>query len=143
MADQRLAKAVNDRSILTHLRRHGQATRADLARAMQLAPASVTRLTADLIARGLVLERPADPAARAGREAGRPGVDLCLNPGGAYYLGVEIGVTVLRLAVVNLLGQVAHLAEQPLDSADLAHVVAAIAAQAGRLIPDNRFAGRV
>jgi DNA-binding MarR family transcriptional regulator len=45
---------VNRSAILAHLGAHGPASRADLARALNVSPALMTALTKDLIAYGLL-----------------------------------------------------------------------------------------
>ena len=57
MADQTLAKEVNERQILRFLRLCGSASRADIARHLEVTPASVTRLVNGLALRGLVRAR--------------------------------------------------------------------------------------
>lgn len=102
MADQTLAKYVNELRILTMLRMEGQATRADIARRLRLTPATITRLINGLVRRGLVADVPEPPSAGLLRERGRPGVSVALNPEGGYFLGVEIGVGLLRYALIDL-----------------------------------------
>ena len=50
----------------------------------------------------LLNEAVVNPSAAPTRELGRPGVALTLNPTGHYFLGVEIGVAVVRLALVDM-----------------------------------------
>lgn len=102
MADQTLARLLNERSIMTMLRTEGLTSRAEMARRLALTPATITRLVADLTQRELVREvrHPARDA--VAREPGRPAVGVALNPAGAYFLGVEIGVGVLRFALLDL-----------------------------------------
>src|SRR5208337_133522 len=101
MADQTLARYVNELSILTMLRVHGASTRAEIARRLSITPATVTRLVSDLSRRELlreVREREKDGEVR---ELGRPGVRIELNSEGAYFLGVELDVGVLRYGALD------------------------------------------
>jgi predicted NBD/HSP70 family sugar kinase len=102
MADQTLARYVNEFRILSMLRVSGQATRAEIARRLSLTPATITRLIASLSERDLVCEVQDAPRLAQPREPGRPGVGVALNPEGAYFLGVEVGVGNLRLALIDL-----------------------------------------
>ena len=104
MANQSLVRHVNERRLLGALRIAGPLSRAELARRLSLTRASVTGMVDDLFARGFVVE---DAAALADgrRDAGRPGIALRLAPGGAYFLGVEIGVGIIRLALIDLTGR--------------------------------------
>jgi predicted NBD/HSP70 family sugar kinase len=80
-----LAPSFNARRILSALRRHRVASRADLARNLQITPSTVTRLTGDLIAQGLVVER--DEPIRTGQK-GYPARLLELAPLGLCTAGV-------------------------------------------------------
>lgn len=102
MADQTLARYVNELGVLTALRTEGAVSRADLARRLSLTPATITRIVSDLAGQGLVREAAKPAQAGAAREVGRPGIGISLNPAGAYFLGVEIGVGVMRFALLDL-----------------------------------------
>lgn len=144
MADQTLARFVNERGILTLLRIQGPSSRADMARQLSLTPATVTRLVAEMMERGLVGEQPRGEAPEAGREPGRPGVAIALAPDGAYFLGVEIGVGVLRFALLDLAARVAAASEHPVPkSTSPEAIVALIAGEAASLAADPRYAGRI
>lgn len=101
LADQTLARYVNERRILTLLRVQGPMSRADAARQLGLTRATITHLVESLSGRNLIAElrskRPTSPR----REPGRPGVTITLNPEGGYFLGVEIGVGVMRFALLD------------------------------------------
>ncbi len=79
------------RQVFDHVRAHGRAARADVARALGISAASVTTLTADLIALGLL--REVEGVALDGREAarGRPPVALEIVPEGRHVIGVKLG----------------------------------------------------
>lgn len=101
MANQSLVRHINERRLLSALRVYGPLPRAELARRLSLTRASVTGMVDDLVARRLVEERPArDDGQR--RDVGRPGIDIALAPDGAHFLGVEIGVGVMRFALLDL-----------------------------------------
>ncbi len=143
MADQTLARYVNERGILTLLRVQGAASRAEMARQLQLTPATVTRVVAEMMERGLVHELPPG-AVREGREPGRPAVAVALAPGGAYFLGVEIGVGVVRFALLDLAAKVTLASERLISRVtEPDAIVAMIAAELAALSADPRFAGRI
>lgn len=144
MADQSLARLVNERGILTLLRTAGPRSRADLARQLALTPATVTRLVAELMERGLAREVARSDAPASMREPGRPSVGVALAPEGAYFLGVEIGVGVLRFALLDLAAKVAAASEHAIPRATPPEaIVASIAKEAGALAADTRFNGRI
>lgn len=111
MYERALVRLSNERRILTLLRIQGPMTRADMARRLSLTPATLTNLVEAMLGRDLVA---VSPAARRGErgELGRPGADVALSPTGAYFLGVEIGVGIIRLALLNLALEVVAQAEQ-------------------------------
>ncbi len=144
MADQTLAKHVNELSILTMLRTQSPASRADIARRLAVTPATITRLVAALIERELVQEVRGPGQTATTRDVGRPGVGIALNPHGAYLLGVEIGVGVLRYAVLDLAASVVASSETPAPKAITpAAAIQAIAGQVATLQDDARFRGRI
>ncbi|AEV82152.1 Hexokinase-2 [Actinoplanes sp. SE50/110] len=77
-------------------------SRASVAALTGLTRATVSALTDDLIAGGLLVER--DPPPRTG--AGRPAAGLALTAAGPAGLGLEIGVDYLAACVVYLTGAV-------------------------------------
>ncbi|WP_448950351.1 ROK family protein [Labrys neptuniae] len=136
MADQTLARYVNERRILTQLRLQGPMSRAALARRLGLTPATITNLVENLTAGSLLIEKPAAREDGARRDVGRPGVDIALNPKGGYFLGAEIGVGVVRFALLDLaLGVVDSRTARLIQPIEPEAVVAAIAAYARGLKP--------
>jgi predicted NBD/HSP70 family sugar kinase len=102
MTSQIFIRNMNERRVLTLLRKEGSLSRAEIARRLSLTRSGVTYLVDALLEQNLVNEATANPAATPSRELGRPGVALTLNPTGHYFLGVEIGVAVVRLALVDM-----------------------------------------
>ena len=144
MADQTLARYVNELSILTMLRTHGAATRADMARRLSITPATVTRLVSELSRRELLREIGERATNGAVREPGRPGVSVELNSKGAYFLGVEIDVGVLRYALLDLSASVVGSSEVRVSkSTKPATVVGKIVDFVETLERESRFKGKV
>ncbi len=77
------------RQVFDHVRAHGRAARADVARALGISAASVTAMTADLLALGLLREVDVPLEREAGR--GRPPVALEVVPEGRHVIGVKLG----------------------------------------------------
>lgn len=146
MADQTLAKFVNELRILTLLRTQGQTTRADIARRLRLTPATITRLINNLAGRHLVrdVQEPPNLGLSQPREPGRPGVSVELDAEGAYFFGVEIGVGIIRFALVNMRTEV-------VDSRELSvkapltpeQAVNTIAGHLEAVLQDQRYGGKV
>lgn len=144
MADQTLAKFVNERNILTMLRQNGGASRASISRALSLTPATISRLTADMQKRGLLHEVPTSASLASEREPGRPGIDVAVNPAGAYFMGVEIGVAVMRLVLIDLCARVVETREEPLDRRITPEESVATIARAHRgFASDPRYRGKI
>jgi len=144
MADQTLARYVNELSILTMLRTRGAATRADMARRLSITPATVTRLVSELSRRELLREVGERATNGAVREPGRPGVGIELNSEAAYFLGVEIDVGVLRYALIDLSASLVASSEVSAPrSAKPATVVGKIADFVRTLERESRFKRKV
>jgi predicted NBD/HSP70 family sugar kinase len=144
MADQTLAKFINELRVLTLLRTDGEATRADMARRLKLTPATITRLVTSLARRHLVRDIQDAPDLSQPREAGRPGVSVALNAQGAYFLGVEIGVGIMRFALVDMRTDVVESAEVSVTASfGPRQAVAAIAAHLARLMENQQYRGRI
>jgi predicted NBD/HSP70 family sugar kinase len=114
MANQSLVRYVNARRVVTLLRIEGPLPRADIARRLALTRSTITNVVDDLLRRKLVAEMPQQKV-EGRRELGRPGINVRLNPAGAYFLGAEIDVGVVRVALLDLAGNVA---ERRMVSAD-------------------------
>ncbi len=97
-----LVRLSNERRILTLLRVQGPMTRAEMARRLALTPATLTNLVEALMGRDLVVVAPTARRDGDRAELGRPGFNVSLSPTGAYFLGVEIGIGVIRFALLNL-----------------------------------------
>ena len=114
MRDQRKLSASADTRggnagrVLRFLFTGGPTTRAALARGLGLTRAALTDLAGGLVAAGLLEEDQAE--APSGR--GRPGQLIRLKPDAAHFVGVEIGVGRLVVAVLDLNGRVRGRAEQ-------------------------------
>jgi predicted NBD/HSP70 family sugar kinase/biotin operon repressor len=89
----------NRRQLLDTLRRHGSASRAQLARLTGLSRSTVSTLVADLQASGLVVER--EPDARAPQQ-GRPPTLLTLDRSAGLVLGVDFGHEHVHVAIADL-----------------------------------------
>jgi len=110
MADQTLARYVNELNVLTLLRTKGPTSRASLSRQLELTPATMSRLVGEMARRGLLREADGSPNNPDSRAPGRPGVEIGIDPGGAAFLGVEIGVGIVRFCLLDL-------AAAPVDTA--------------------------
>jgi predicted NBD/HSP70 family sugar kinase len=94
-------QTLNRLSVLKAIRRHGPVSRTELPGLTGLSGGTITQLTGDLLARGLVLEtRSTD------KRPGRPRIDLSINAGAGIVIGVSIaGPGLVAVRFVDLLGE--------------------------------------
>ncbi len=108
----------NTSLVLRLFLRHGTLTRAALTRLTGLSATTITNLVADLLEDGLLAEL--GPEVDPGRSgAGRPPVAVRLVPERRLALGVQFGIGVVNVGLVDLLGhsgpvvRVPHALDEP------------------------------
>lgn len=94
-----LLRGLNYRAVFERLASDGPSARSDLARALDLSGASVTRLVDGLLGAGLVIE-----GERVASRAGRRRTLLDLNPRAAVIAGLSIRARTVRLLLADLKG---------------------------------------
>ncbi|MBO2445123.1 ROK family transcriptional regulator [Actinomadura nitritigenes] len=94
--------------VLRLIREDGVATRADLGRVTGLSRPAVASRVAELVARGLVVERADGPST-----GGRPPARLAFNAAGGAVLVANLGQSRGQLAVCDLAGRVLAQADAP------------------------------
>jgi DNA-binding transcriptional ArsR family regulator len=90
----------NRRQLLDALRRHGSASRADLARHTGLSRSTVSTLIAELQASGMVKEH--EPADGRVSQQGRPPTLLTLDRSAGLVLGIDFGHEHVHVAIADL-----------------------------------------
>jgi predicted NBD/HSP70 family sugar kinase len=98
-------------AILARLGAQGPASRADLARSLDVSPALITQLVKELISDGLVDEREHSPS-----QGGRPGRILGLVSSAGHAIGLKIAPDHLAFVEVELDGTVIRSAQESFDS---------------------------
>ncbi|MEI5674377.1 MULTISPECIES: ROK family transcriptional regulator [Nocardioides] len=100
MNGENRSRGAGRRQVLAALGDHGPASRVDLGRRTGLSSSAISAVSQDLIAEGLVRERPAAVAeGQERRGRGRPAYLLSLVPPAGIVAGVDIGNTHVRVAV--------------------------------------------
>ncbi len=89
----------NRRTLVDALRRHGSASRAELARTTGLSRSTVSTLVADLQAGGLVIEQETDQRVP---QKGRPPTLLTLDRSAGLVLGIDFDHDHVRVAIADL-----------------------------------------
>jgi predicted NBD/HSP70 family sugar kinase len=102
---------VNRSAILAHLGAHGTASRADLARALNVSPALMTQLTKDLITEGLLVELEHSPS-----QGGRPARMLGLVSTAGRAVGVKVVADHVAFVEVGIDGTMVRSASEPFDA---------------------------
>jgi predicted NBD/HSP70 family sugar kinase len=97
-----VAASPNERSVLELVRRQPGVGRAELARLTGLTNQSISRIVADLVARGLCEFGPPLPSAGKGPAA----LPVYLTPGAIHAVGVSLMTDTIALALINFLGDV-------------------------------------
>ncbi len=120
----RLLRDFNAQQILRLLRKHGPCSRADLVRYSGLSAPTISSGVAYLKQHGLI-----EPMGPGPSNGGRPPDLLRFNSKAGYVAGVDIGTSLVRIALADLDGKIAEkveIATQSQSTPD--HVVSLIAA---------------
>ena len=107
-----LMRVINRSKILETIRTSEMISRIDLARTTGLSRALITRLTAELINEGLIVEKQSGTY-----KGGRRPILLGLNPEGAFVVGVNLSMSAIHVVIVNFEGTVVTSHTHPLAPA--------------------------
>ncbi len=113
-----LMKQLNISMILEVIRREGAISRAEIAEVTGLTPASVSKITKDLISRGFIKE-----GALGESSGGRPPVLLKLNPKAGYIIGVNLGPERLEVVLTDLEAKVINKFDEKIDNIEKKYVL--------------------
>ncbi|WP_207484591.1 ROK family transcriptional regulator [Microbacterium sp. SD291] len=102
---------MNRSAILAHLGATGPASRAELARALDMSPALMTQLTKDLLTERLLVELEQAPSS-----GGRPARMLGLAATAGRAVGVKVTADHVAFVEVGLDGRVLRSASEPFDA---------------------------
>jgi N-acetylglucosamine repressor len=116
--NRELIRAINRSHVLNAIKTHSPIGRAEIARRTGLSPATVTSISAKLIAQNLVLEKSAGDSS-----GGRPPILLVINPKGGYVVGIKLTETHAVCALTDLDAQIIAKSSLPLSGHDPEQVV--------------------
>ena len=106
-ADSDLVRRQNRLLLLDALRQHGPLARIELGRHTGLSPASITSISSQLIADGIVEELVSDHHAPAvPMRRGRPLTQIDINPQSAHVVAVKISIDGIELALADCRGTI-------------------------------------
>ncbi|MBB3976439.1 putative NBD/HSP70 family sugar kinase [Rhizobium azooxidifex] len=136
-SNQVRVRAYNERLVMSLVRRHGELSKAEIARRSGLSAQTVTVIMRALEADGLLIR--GEPT--RGR-VGQPSTPMRLNPDAVYSFGVKIGRRSAELAVMDFVGrvrlQVRRIYAYPMPDEVLAFITDGIAELEARLEPEQR-----
>jgi len=115
--------------ILECVRAAGHIARVDLAKSLDVSPATITALVSDLIADGLLNEE--DRPVRQGQR-GRPPTALALVPDAAFVIGIKLAEFRHSAVLMDFAGR--QIAEAALDRADTQRDLARLTTEVETLI---------
>jgi len=96
-ANRQLIRAINRSTVLNVVKDEGPVSRTDIVRLSGLSPATVSEITADLIAEGLIYEKEAGDST-----GGRPPILLALNHDAAYVVGLKLAERQISAALTDI-----------------------------------------
>jgi len=115
-ADRDQIRRQNRSIILKALRRQGPMARIDLGQITRLSPATVTAITSDLLAQGLIEGIETDEP-KAPQSRGRPRSLLRINPNAACVVAIRLSVNAVDMSLANFAGETFLDNRVPFDSA--------------------------
>ncbi|MDQ1577868.1 MAG: hypothetical protein QOE21_555 [Microbacteriaceae bacterium] len=117
-------------AVLGHILTHGPIARIDVAKAIGLSQAAVTKAVIPLMDGGYVVEIAVD---RSDAGVGRPVSPLVISATRAYAIGVKVTSTEAIGVITDLQARILATVHLPLGSTDVDEVVSAIETVVGRL----------
>lgn len=93
------------KAVFAAIRKNAPVARVDVAAETGLSPATVTSITAELIAKGLIKEIPSAPE-QGIQKRGRPRVDLQLRSKAHIVAGMKLSNSTTTVAIVDFIGNI-------------------------------------
>jgi len=137
MKATRLHLLSEEKRLLSQLRSMGPMPRTELAMALQVSNAALTKLSHKLISLGLVEE--GEPAGASAR--GRPSVPLGISAQGGFAAGATVHKGVLEIALVDFAGGVIALADEQVGTPDPIEFAAILEQRLNALCMRHRLLG--
>jgi predicted NBD/HSP70 family sugar kinase len=126
-----------ERRLLGRLWTHGPQARSELAQAMRISNAAITKLSRSLLTLGLIEEAGSEAA--PGR--GRPTVPLRLSPTGGYSVGVTVHTGIVEIALVDYAGGIISLTSERIAVIDPHQFAQLVDRRIHELVVEHRLLG--
>lgn len=123
-ANRQLIRGINRSTILNIIKSEGPIARTEIGKLSGLSPATVSEITAHLIAEGLIYEKAAGSS-----RGGRPPILLALKPDAAYVVGVKLAEKQISAVLTDMEAHI--LATATVSVTGMATVERAVTALAG------------
>ncbi|PRX22459.1 MarR family transcriptional regulator [Orenia metallireducens] len=130
-----LMKQLNISVILEVIRTKNAISRADIAEITGLTPASVSKITKDLMERGFIQESGLGESS-----GGRPPVLLTLNPKAGYVIGVNLGPGFLEIVLTDLEANILAESHERLEKIDQDYILESLFTLIENIISNNKIA---
>jgi predicted NBD/HSP70 family sugar kinase len=134
LGNRDLIRAINRSAVLNMIKARGPISRREVAQRTGLSAATVTGITADLIAEGLIFEK-----AQGDSRKGRPPILLALNPRGGYVIGLKLTEGLVIGALTDLEATVLAKRQVELAGHRVEDAVEAMAEAVRGLVADGRI----
>jgi glucokinase-like ROK family protein len=123
-ANRQLIRTINRSTVLNVVKAESPVSRTEIGRLSGLSPATVSEITADLIAEGLIYEKAAGDST-----GGRPPILLALNHDAAYVVGLKLAERHISAALTDIEATILSTLTMPVTGMTV--VERAVAALAG------------
>jgi predicted NBD/HSP70 family sugar kinase len=120
--NQQASAPYNRRVVLDLIRQQGAMSRKEIVDSVSLSPQTVTNITNDLEAIGLIVSR----RLKADKVRGQPPIEFMLNPGAGGAIGISLENGKASAALVSLVGEVLQRRHLEVDTADPQRVLLAM-----------------
>ena len=141
-ANRQLIRAINRSTALNIVKAEGPISRTEIVRLSGLSPATVSEITGDLIAEGLIYEKAAGDST-----GGRPPILLALSQDAAYVVGLKLAEGHISAAMTDIEATILSTLTVPVTGMNVVErAVAALAGAVERVIskasvPRDRVTG--
>ena len=129
ISDHASMKLKNQLDILRHIRDEGPISRVDLKEKTRLSWGTITTSTKELLGLGIITE-----TGSVSNGVGRRPVELDLNKGNNFVLGLQLGTLLVRSVLVDVKGTVVDEQEEPVDARGTSEEILSCLVKSARLM---------